>query len=469
MVTRMRCAAVAIALFALPAFGSAQTRAVETADIVQRLEAEVEKILAETGIPSISIALVRDGDVVWSGAWGHANMAAKSRATNDTYYSTGSTFKFVTATAIMQLVEQGHFTLDTPLNDLVDPALRIEGADDVTLRHMLSHHSGLEGPVRTVPLWSRTAPRTPRELLEDTRRSGPPGKESRYCNECYGIMALIIERASGRSYDRYVAEHVLQPLGIDIPLTSVPTPGMVERMAFPYVLQNNRPVPTGQVRYDVFAAGDIYLRAEDMARFLAAQLNGGVFRGNRILAEESVREMRRKQFVSAYGLGTGIPRLEGHELIQHGGAIPGFNSISIGEPASKQGVYIMSNSGQSAKAIGALARLAMRLMWGEDPDPLPSFATVERVEVQIDPEIFEQYVGEYELNPDFVITVTMVGNRLYLQATGQQRFEIFASSEVDFFLKVVEASVTFGRDDPGGPVTHMILHQGGDRRLERRR
>ena len=78
-------------------------------------------------------------------------------------------------------------------------------------------------------------------------------------------------------------------------------------------------------------------------------------------------------------------------------------------------------------------------------------------------------MGEYELSPSFVITVTREGGRFFIQATNQQRIEIFASSEVDFFLKVVEASVTFGQDDPEGPVTHMILHQGGDQRLERRR
>jgi CubicO group peptidase (beta-lactamase class C family) len=76
---------------------------------------------------------------------------------------------------MMQLVDAGKLTLDTPLNDIVGASLAVEGADDVTIRHMLSHRSGLQGPVGTVPLWSRTAPRTPLEILEGTRRTGPPG------------------------------------------------------------------------------------------------------------------------------------------------------------------------------------------------------------------------------------------------------------------------------------------------------
>ncbi len=429
--------------------------------VTGRLETEIRKILEDTGIPAISIAVVRDGDVAWSGAFGYANVGARVPATPGTYFSTGSTFKFVTATAIMQLVEQGKLTLDTPLNEFLGPAMAVEGADDVTFRHMLSHQSGLQGPVGTVPLWSRRAPRTLEALVEGTKRIGPPGQQYRYCNECYGIMAWVIRKASGRSYDEYVAEHILQPLGIDLASASVPTPAMVEHMALPYDLRENAAVPVAQVRYDVYSAGDIYLRAGDMARFLAAQLNGGVFRGTRMLTEASTREMHRQQFpTQRYGLGTALAESNGRQFIQHGGAIPGFNSIAVGEPATGLGVYIMSNSGSSSRAIGPLAQLTMRLLAGENPEPLRSFAARVFTEVEVEPETFDAYVGAYELRPGFILTVSRVGPYFYIQATGQERIRIFASSEVDYFARAVEADLTFMRDDPGGPVTHMIFRQG---------
>ena len=178
-------------------------------------------------------------------------------------------------------------------------------------------------------------------------------------------MAWVVEKASGRTYDEYVAEFILQPLGIDIASASVPTPSMIEHMALPYDLQDNAPVPTQQVRYDVYSAGDIYLRPKDMARFLAAQLNGGVFRGTRILSEASSREMQRQQFEAhPYGLGTGVVQTDGRIFLSHTGSIPGFNSLSVGEPATGTGVYIMTNSGSSMKAIGPLAQLALTLMRG---------------------------------------------------------------------------------------------------------
>jgi D-alanyl-D-alanine-carboxypeptidase/D-alanyl-D-alanine-endopeptidase len=435
---------------------------VDLQSVTTRLEREVSKILDETGIPSISIAIIRDGDVAWTGAYGWSNVAARVPATPDTYYSTGSTFKFVTATAIMQLVEKGELELDTPLNALIPDSLHIEGADDVTLRHMLSHHSGLQGPVGIVPLWSRTAPRTVETLLAGTRRIGPPGTTYRYCNECYAFAGWMIAKTAGRTYDAYVNNNILRPLGIEVDAPSVPSPTVVERLALPYNTLDNEPVPAAQVRYDVFAAGDIYLRASDMARFVAAQLGDGEYRGARILSAESTHEMRRQQFDGrAYGLGVGLASQSGHSLISHGGSIPGFNSLMVAEPASGLGIYMMSNSGQASPALGALARLTMRLLWGEDPEPLASFATEVRTSIELDTDVFDALVGVYRLSDAFAITVSREGSRFYIQATDQPRLEIFAESETEFFLRAVEASMTFGRDAADGPVTHLILHQGG--------
>jgi D-alanyl-D-alanine-carboxypeptidase/D-alanyl-D-alanine-endopeptidase len=442
----------------LPAHGQ---QPAELGAVTTRLESEIHKILDETGIPAISIALVRDGDVVWTGTYGWANVGAKVPATPDTYFSTGSTFKFVTATAVMQLVEQAKLTLDTPLNDFVGPKLAVAGADDVTFRHLLSHNSGLQGPVGTVPLWSRTAPITPLQILEGMKRIAAPGTVYRYCNECFGIMAWVVQKASGQTWDQYVYEHILKPLGVDMPTPSIPSPIVVEHLALPYALQDNAPVPIAQVRYDVYSAGDVYLRAEDMARFLAAQLNGGVFRGTRILSEASAREMQRQQFPDApYGLGTGVVERDGRVFLQHSGAIPGFNSVSLGEPATRMGVYIMSNSGSSAKAIGPLARLALGLMSGEHPDPLPSFASKVFKEIQLDTATFDRYVGQYQL-ASLVLTVSREGSSFFIQGMAQQRFRLYAASPVDFFLKDVEADLTFVRDAPDGPVTAMIFRQGG--------
>jgi len=97
---------------------------------------------------------------------------------------------------------------------------------------------------------------------------------------------------------------------------------------------------------------------------------------------------------------------------------------------------------------------------------LPGFAS-RFTEVAVDTARFDQYVGQYELAPGLVLTVSRDGRDFYIQATGQPRMRLFASSDVDFFLRAVEADLTFGRDEPSGPVTHMIFRQGPERRANR--
>ena len=87
-------------------------------------------------------------------------------------------------------------------------------------------------------------------------------------------------------------------------------------------------------------------------------------------------------------------------------------------------------------------------------------APVERPAAKVDPELYRAYAGEYELAPDFILTVTREGDRLMTQATGQQKIEIFPSSDTEFFLKVVDARISFVRS-PDGTVDQLVLHQGG--------
>jgi CubicO group peptidase (beta-lactamase class C family) len=474
----------------LPVFTAAPAAALQDqepgnlASVTKLLEQETTRVLEATGIPSISLALVREGQVAWTHAQGYANVGARVPATTDTYYSTGSTFKFVTATAVMQFVERGRLTLDTPLNDLVTEDLAVAGADDVTVRHLLSHHSGLdafsfgrrinfEGPVSTVPLWSRRANFTARELLANTRRIGPPGVRFQYSNDGYAIVSYLVETLAHQPFDHYVARYVFRPLGVDLDRLTVPDARVVEHMALPYELSDHAPTPIAQVRYDAVAAGDVYLRPRDMARFVAAHLNDGEFHGKRILTRDSAREMRRAQFGDrSYGLGIQVQRLGEHDVITHTGSIPGFNAFLVADPATRQGVYVMTNArsaGQDRVAARAIAKLAHRTMlrlWGEEVTALSELGTP--VEVRVSPELLDEYAGEYAITSTRTFTFTRDGDRFFVQVGGGPRREVFASSETDFFLRTGVGTVTFGRDEDGGPVTHLIHHRGGgDERAER--
>jgi hypothetical protein len=141
-------------------------------------------------------------------------------------------------------------------------------------------------------------------------------------------------------------------------------------------------------------------------------------------------------------------------MVSHGGGINGFSTFLARFPEEKVTIVVLRNADYGSnnnKISGDLAAIVL----GEKIE-VPH----ERVAIKIDPKILDAYVGQYELNPNFIITMTREGDRLMTQATGQPKFELFPESETKFFLKVVDAQVTFVKDDKG-VVTHLILHQGG--------
>jgi CubicO group peptidase (beta-lactamase class C family) len=433
----------------------------------------IERTLAENGIPSMSIALVRGDSIVWKAAFGFANMRTRTPATTETLYSTGSSFKSVTATAVMQLAEQGKLRLDDPINRYLDDSQvqdRLQSEKPVTFTHILSHWSGLKNGAETQPIWGRKLPKTLEAMTSGLYSIRAPETKWEYNNFAYGTAGLLVQKISGIEYEKYMVDHVLEPLGATTPHPVYPSPEMVERMALPYKAGGSlgKPEPEVQVHFDVYPAGDIYLTAEDMARYLGAQLNGGVFNGNRILSEESVREMHKPRFGGDYGFGFWMVHdsATGHTLIHHGGAIPGQRAFLIGDLDAHVGVYYMTNSDYLPDATppvqSEIVYAALRLLRGEDYIPRP-----QPKGIAVDDKVLNSYVGTYELGPATIV-ISRVGRALAIQQNGQPaKNELLAQTPARFFQRGSNATITFEGD--GGTIDRLVVAARGRRRTATRR
>ncbi len=391
----------------------------------------IEKTMDEQGIPSVSIALVKGDEIVWTEAFGYANVRTRTAATPDTIYSTGSTFKSVTATALMQLVEQGKCKLDDPVNQhLGDVRVqdRIQTEQPVTIRHILSHWSGLLNGTTVKPIWGRELPMTLEEITSKLYTIRAPEVKWEYNNYAYAMAGLLVEKISGMDYETYIVENILKPLGVETPHPVAPSPEMVELMALPYSPggADGEPTPVAQHHYDVYPAGDAYLTAEDMARFLGAHLGGGVWGGSRILLEESVREMHTAQFGGYYSLGFAVRKSEnGHTLISHSGGIRGQNSFMMGDVDARVGVYIMSNSGVPSW----IGEAAIALLRGEEYTP-----PKDREYIEVDPEILATYAGKYDLAGRLTFEIAVENDELFVTMPRMGKFELPAETESRFWL-----------------------------------
>ena len=198
---------------------SAQTGQFDLTKTRTVLTGLIEKAMKENGVPSISIALVRGDSIVWKAAFGYANVRMKTPATTETYYSTGSTFKAATATAIMQLVEQGKLTLDAPVNRFLGDVQiqdRLQAEKPVTFRHILSHWSGLTAGAVTKPIWGRELPKSLEAMVGTLYSVRPP--------ETILPQALAEFRRAGpfgppsarRAQDSFLAFRTWRPLYIPV-------------------------------------------------------------------------------------------------------------------------------------------------------------------------------------------------------------------------------------------------------------
>jgi CubicO group peptidase (beta-lactamase class C family) len=161
---------------------------------------------------------------------------------------------------------------------------------------------------------------------------------------------------------------------------------------------------------------------------------------------------------------TGMPGLDvalawhiftrnGDDLIWHNGGTGGYRSFIGFSPKTKVGVVVLSNT----STLAGVDDLGLHVLDARLPTMQPPKV---HNEVTVDPNLFDGYVGAYQLAPNFVLTVTREANRLFVQATGQPKFEIFAEAATEYFLKAVDAQLSFVTN-AAGQATAVILHQNG--------
>lgn len=364
----------------------------------------------------------------------------------------------MTATGLMQLMEQGKFRIDDPVNRYLGdfPVRdRLQSDKPVTFTHVLSHWSGLtswpgRGEATMKPIWGRELPKTLEQIAVELYSIRAPETKFEYNNYGYGLAGLLLERLSGLEYENYVCDHILRPLGVKTAHPVYPTPEMVEMMALPYdVDAKGAAQPTAQVHTDVYpAGGSAYLTAEDMARFLGAHVNGGVFQGKRILSEASVKQMHEPRFGGNYGFGLRIRKAAGgNVMIRHTGRMPGMCSMMMGDVDAHVGVFYMANASDDRFQI---ADIALALLRGE------SYPLAERRAIPVDVKTLDRYAGIYSTDND-IFTISRQGASLFLQKNKKPKLgELFAESSNTFFLKEDPATITF-ETNPDGNVDRMVI------------
>jgi len=322
----------------------------------QRLfSAWLEGQIAYRGLPGIVVGVVADQQLVWAQGFGYADVAAKRPMTPATKFRMASHSKLFTATAIMQLREQGKIRLDDPVSRYL-PWFQLKPAGDddgpVTIEQLLNHSSGLprEAGAHWTTLEFPTAEEV-RKLFAERQAAFAPQVRWKYSNLAYTIAGMVVEQVSGMKWADYVHQNIYAPLGM--------TASSVDRNVDGLAVGYTRRMPDGTREVYGFtdargmgAATGITSTVEDMAKFVSAQFRTGKMGGRQILSTGSLREMHRVRSVendwtSGTGIGFGVNRVGGKTYIGHGGGYPGYTTQTVIQLDSKVGVIVLTNTNDS--------------------------------------------------------------------------------------------------------------------------
>jgi len=318
--------------------------------LAARLERLVRQAQREKRTPSISAAVLRDGELIYETAVGVADVAADLEATPDTQYRIGSITKTFTAAAIMQLRDAGKLDLEDTLDRHVEGA-----AHTPTIRRLLSHASGLQRETQDDSwLTLRFAP--PDELLETLAEAElvlPSGARFHYSNLAFALLGIVVERVSGKAYQDYVRERLFEPAGLTRVSFEPEPPAAKGYLAQPYAdgVWDTIGVETGAWA----SAGQLWATAGDICRWGAFLADPG----ESVLASSSAEEMRTVQaiddherWLSGYGLGLGLRRDGDRILAGHGGSMPGFIASLLF--AAEEKVVSVALTNESEAVLGDL-------------------------------------------------------------------------------------------------------------------
>jgi len=395
-----------------------------------------------------------EGDAIEYFSFGKTSIENGSPVDEHSVFEIGSISKVFTTILLADQVLQGKMKLSDPISKYLPEDVKVPSSNGtvITLKDLATHSSGLPrlpdnmNPKNPNNPYADYTVEQAYSFLSGHQLRRDVGASFEYSNYGMGLLGHILALHTNKSYETLMVDKIANTYGMENTRVGF-TKAMKQRLAAGHAFGQeveNWDLPT------LVGAGGIRSTAADMIKFLKANI------GDEASSIAKAMRLSHKLGYSNddqnFEMGLGWHYAQG-KIIWHNGGTGGYRAFAGFVEGSNRGVVVLTNSIESVDDIGLKILDATRKL------KIPK-KKEEKAKLQLPEELLEKYVGVYELAPTFSITVTREGAKLFIQATGQQRFEVFASAETEFYLEVVEASITFNADE-SDEITSLTLHQGG--------
>ena len=445
---RQSSSALALLMVAVAATAFARAQGFQIPDDVK---ASVRARVDNGYSVGIVVAVV-DGTGARYFSYGSTTKAGGQPVNERTVYEIGSITKVFTAVTLAEMAIKGEVALDDPVQRYLPDSVHVPSrpGHEITLRLLSAQRSGLPrmpGNFAPADMSNPYVGYDPAHLyafLNGYTLPRDPGASYEYSNLGVNLLGLALTRRNGTAYDEMVLKRVAGPLGMTDTRVTL-TPDLRARFAHGYAGEQE----AANWDFDPYlgGAGSLRSTAADMATFLAAAIGlrhtplDSAFRLTEAIEFDAGPTMR-------IGLGWHVIGPDSAEGIWHNGGTGGYRTFIGFDPQRKIGVVVLSNSTLSIDDI------AFHIL-----NPASPLVTV-RAAIAVPADSLDAYVGTYQLTPQIAIGIRKDGTGLVAEATGQGEAPIYASARDEFFLKVMDAQLSFVRDSTGRVVS-LVLHQGG--------
>ena len=375
----------------------------------------------------------------------------------NTVFEIGSITKVFTATLLAELAEEGKVRLDDPVQKYLPATVRMptRNGKAITLALLAEQRSGLPRlpdnmkPADPANPYADYSVQQLYDFLSHYELTRDPGESFEYSNLGVGLLGHVLSLATGKSYEDLVRERVTAPLGMTHTSIAL-TPWMRDHLASGHDPEGrvvaNWDLPT------LAGAGALRSTALDMLKFVDAYLHRA-----RGALGRAMTLAQRARAPAGPGASIGLNWLIVHPaadtIVWHNGGTGGYRTFVGFTPSRALGVVVLTNSGGAGADDIGMHLLDPTLPLAPKPAAVP-----QRTAVDVAPDVLAKYVGRYQLAPQFILDISLQDGALHVHPTGQPVLRLWAESETQFFLKEVDAQITFERDG-GGTATGLVLHQ----------
>jgi len=442
-----------VALLITSVAHAAETRSVAVlAPLADALAAPLIKTATAKGLV---VGLLSNGETVVHG-YGKKSSQADAAPDGQTLFEIGSITKVFTGLLLADAIERGELKLNAPLDEFLPDSIKHLRHDErtITLWDLVTHTSRLPRMPRNFAPADATNPYVDYtaedlyEFLSNYKLRRTPGAKYAYSNLGMGLLGHILSQQAGLDYATLVRQQITKPL--NLPDTVIK---LNDEQLTPLAQGHDADAqPVANWDFDAIAgAGALRSTADDMLRFLQANLNE--FDHPLKKAFELSHSQRRERGSNGGQIALAWHIQPGSGFIWHNGGTGGYRSFTAFHHDLRVGVVVLSNT--ATPTLDALGLELTKLLAGKETQPLE-----QRTAIKMDPKVYAEYIGKYQLAPGSIFDITRSDERLMAQLTGQPAVGIYPEDKDEFFYRAVDAQISFVRDDDGH-VASLILHQGG--------